>query len=49
VNDSRALEPKQRVAVFLGQGRFAARVLALQHDDGQAPDGRTIASSCHPD
>lgn len=49
VRDSKTLEPKQRVAVFLGQGRFAARVLALQHDDGQAPDGRTIASSCHPD
>ncbi|WP_409194113.1 exodeoxyribonuclease VII large subunit [Accumulibacter sp.] len=49
VNDSRALEPKQRVAVFLGRGRFAARVLALQHDSGQAPDGRTIVSAWHPD
>lgn len=49
VRDSRALEPKQRLAVFLGHGRFDARVLSLYHDDGQPLAGQAIASPCNPD
>jgi exodeoxyribonuclease VII large subunit len=49
VRDSRALEPKQRLAVFLGHGRFDARVLSLYHDDGQPLTGQAIASPCNPD
>lgn len=49
VRDSRTLEPTQRVAVFLGHGRFDARVLALSHDDGQPFDGQAIAGSFGPD